>query len=439
MNAFDKVIGYEAIKSELLRLCDVLKNPDKYKKLGVTAPSGVLLYGAPGLGKSLMAMCFIEESGLKSYIIRKDKPDGTFIDAIKQTYTEAKEHAPAIVFLDDMDKFANEDEFHPYAQEYVTIQACIDECKAAEVFSIATVNHTDSLPDSLLRAGRFDKVIAVEYPAFWDAKKIIEHYLNEKQLSDSIDVEELARLLENHSCAELENVINDAGMYAGSDNRDRIEYEDLKRACIRRLFDGPETDRPQRGEMEDVIAYHEAGHVVVAEMTEPGSVNLVTTIDYYGENGGLMRVHDDSYGYRSRKQIEHDIMRDLGGKASVEVVFGIEDVGCSSDMSSAYHNMARMIDDSCVKGFDSFIYHDAAEFTKENRDRLVAAELERCYRETKRILIEHRDFLDAVHDELMAKRLLTFRDIERIRVSIESSSPAEVTEFSEVDKKLQAS
>ena len=439
MSAFDKVIGYEAIKSELMRLCDVLKNPDKYKKLGVTASSGVLLCGPPGLGKSLMSKCFIEESGLEASVLRKNKPDGVFVDAIKQTFAEAKEHAPAIVFLDDMDKFANEDERHPDAQEYVTIQACIDECKGTGVFVIATVNDTDCLPYSLLRAGRFDKTISVEHPSFTDAKKIMAHYLSEKRLSDGIDVEELARLLENNSCAELETVINDAGMYAGFDNRDHIEYEDLKRACIRMLFKGPETDRPQRGDQEDVIAYHEAGHVVVGEITEPGSVNLVTTIDYYGDSGGIVRVHDDSYGYRSRKQIEHAIMRELGGKASIEIVFGIEDIGCSSDMTNAHDNMARMIDDSCIKGFDSYVSYDAAEYSKEYRDRLVAAELERVYHEAKRILVEHRAFLEAVHDELMEKRLLTFRDIERIRQSIEGISPAEVAEFTEVDKKLRVS
>ena len=112
MSEFDKVIGYDDIKAELKRFCDVLKNPEKYKKLGVTMPKGILLYGDPGLGKSLMAKCFIEESGRKVFTIRKEMPNGDFINYIKETFERAKGDGPSIVFLDDMDKYANEDENH---------------------------------------------------------------------------------------------------------------------------------------------------------------------------------------------------------------------------------------------------------------------------------------------------------------------------------------
>ncbi|SCY81258.1 ATPase family associated with various cellular activities (AAA) [Lachnospiraceae bacterium XBB2008] len=104
MRAFDKVIGYESIKEELIRICDVLKDPEKYKKLGVEPSHGVLLYGNPGLGKSLMARCFIEESGVNNYTLRKDMPSDAFVEEIKRTFDLAKENSPAIVFLDDMDK-----------------------------------------------------------------------------------------------------------------------------------------------------------------------------------------------------------------------------------------------------------------------------------------------------------------------------------------------
>ena len=129
MSAFDKVIGYENIKAELIRYCDVLKNREKYNRLGVQLPRGILLDGDPGLGKTLMAKCFIEECGLKYYLIRKDKPDGAFVDEIRSTFEKAKSDPIAIVFLDDMDKFANEDSNHRDAEEYVAVQAGIDEVK----------------------------------------------------------------------------------------------------------------------------------------------------------------------------------------------------------------------------------------------------------------------------------------------------------------------
>ena len=122
MSKFDKVVGYEDIKAELIRICDVVKNPEKYDRLGVHMPRGVMLWGDPGVGKSLMAKCFIEESGCKSFTIRKDKPDGDLVNVICDVFAEAKAEGRAIVFLDDLDKFANEDEKHPDAEEYVAVQ-----------------------------------------------------------------------------------------------------------------------------------------------------------------------------------------------------------------------------------------------------------------------------------------------------------------------------
>lgn len=138
MREFDKVIGYEDAKIEMKRFCDVLRNPEKYRKLGVTMPSGILVYGDPGVGKTLMAKCFIEESGCKVFVLRKEKPNGDFVHEIKDTFERAKEERLAIVFLDDMDKFANEDNQHCNAEEYITVQSCIDDCKGYGVFTLAT-------------------------------------------------------------------------------------------------------------------------------------------------------------------------------------------------------------------------------------------------------------------------------------------------------------
>lgn len=182
MNEFDKIIGYKDIKAELIRLCDVLKNNEKYKALGVTPIGGLLLNGDPGVGKTLMANCFIKESGRKAFVCRKNKPDGEFVNGIKNVFTEATENAPSIVFLDDMDKFANEDNYHRNAEEYVTVQSCIDEAKGKDVFVLATTNGTNNLPDSLLRAGRFDTVINVDAPKGEDAVEIVKYYLAQKEI-----------------------------------------------------------------------------------------------------------------------------------------------------------------------------------------------------------------------------------------------------------------
>ena len=170
MKAMDSIIGYTAIKHELKQISDTLKNSEFYDKLGVTAPRGLLLYGNPGVGKTLMATAIIEESGRVAFTCRKDKPNGDFIKHIKSTFDKAAESVPSIVYLDDMDKFTNGDARHPDAEEYVTVQSCIDSVKDKNVFVLATVNNIQNLPPSLRRAGRFDRIINIEAPRGKDAE-----------------------------------------------------------------------------------------------------------------------------------------------------------------------------------------------------------------------------------------------------------------------------
>lgn len=175
MSTFDRIIGYKTIKNELEQLCDMIHNKEIYEALGAKMPHGLLLYGAPGLGKTLMAKCFVEESGLGAYTIRRNKGSDDFVSEITSTFRKAKENAPAIVFLDDMDKFANEDDERRDAEEYVAIQSGIDEVKDSEVFVLATVNNVRKLPSSLTRSGRFDRKIEVCSPSPTDAYEIIRH------------------------------------------------------------------------------------------------------------------------------------------------------------------------------------------------------------------------------------------------------------------------
>ncbi len=240
MSAFDQMIGYESIKAELKRVSDVLKNPERYRKLGVNTPRGVLLYGEPGLGKTMMARCIIEESEREAFIIRKDLPDGEFIKTIKETFDKAKKAAPSIILFDDMDKYANEDYQHKDAEEYVAIQSGIDSVKDSEVFVIATANDEYNLPDSMLRPGRFDIRIEMTIPEIKDTEKIIEFYLSKKKYVESMDYEEIASLLEGNTCAELEHVINDAAIIAGYEGKDKIEQEDVVKACLRVIYKAPE-------------------------------------------------------------------------------------------------------------------------------------------------------------------------------------------------------
>ena len=415
MSAFDKIIGYEDIKAELIRFCDVLKNPEKYEKLGVTLPRGILLAGEPGLGKTLMATSFIEESGRKSFILRKDKPDGDFVKEIKRVFEEAKKEPYSIVFLDDMDKFANEDMEHRDAEEYVAIQACIDETKGKKVFVLATVNDLYSLPDSLKRSGRFDKTIEVEIPVGNDAKKIIEYYLEQKKLAENVDSEEIARLMVYHSCADLETVINEAGIYAAFENRINVNQDDIRRACLRNIYGSPEIIATEKRKFIKDIAVHEAGHAAVAELLDAGSVSLVTIHGNTGEKGGItIYKKDESYSYLADIR-EYDVVRTLGGKAATEVVYGRVDMGCEGDVRKAFSKVNEFMDDLCATTFASKEFGCSSGYTREELTRRRVYKLEELYTRAKRLIIENREFFDAMVEELLEKETLTYKDIAEIR------------------------
>ena len=418
MSKFDKVVGYEDIKAELIRICDVVKNPEKYDRLGVHMPRGVMLWGDPGVGKSLMAKCFIEESGCKSFTIRKDKPDGDLVNAICDVFAEAKAEGRAIVFLDDLDKFANEDEKHPDAEEYVAVQAGIDTCKDTDVFVLATANDKYCLPDSLLRSGRFDKVIEMECPKGEEAIKVVKYYLSQKKSLGEVDSVDIARIMNGKSCADLETVVNEAGIYAGYDGRDTITHQDILRACMRMLFDAPEHVKKYESPYIRNYAVHEAGHLVVAEVLEPGSVTFASVGGYVGSNYGVTKIYLDEEINSSIEKIEHNVLIDLAGKASTEVVLGQIDVGCRGDLRKAFRAIDRLVGNTCAYGFDIYELDDSSHALLERKEQLVAMEINKKYQQAKKLLADNRVFLETVIDSLLTKKVLTQQDIRNIRNSL---------------------
>lgn len=233
MEAMDRIIGYSNIKNELIRIKDILINTEIYRKLGADMPHGLLLYGAPGVGKTLMAISFIKDCKVPYYICRKNKSGDNLLEDIKKVFEEAAQNEKAIVLLDDMDKFSNTDSRYTDTQEYVTIQTCIDSVKEKNVYVTATVNSLCNLPQSLLRSGRFDNVLEVSTPRGRDAELIIEHYIKNKHFDSSVDIKNIARLMVGKSCADLETVTNEAAICAGYRRGESICMDDFMEAFLR--------------------------------------------------------------------------------------------------------------------------------------------------------------------------------------------------------------
>ena len=424
MKEFEKIIGYTSIKKELEQIADIFKNKEKYDNLGVKPPVGVLIHGIPGVGKSSMANALISAISLKCFVCRKDKPNGDFVKYIKETFDKATVEAPSIVFLDDMDKFANGDERHPDAEEYVTVQSCIDEVKNKNVLVLATANNLRCLPDSLLRAGRFDRIIEVDTPNIKDAEQIIGHYMLKKKVSDELDYKSVAKIMYNHSCAELETIINEAGIYAGFENSECIKMPHFLKAAMRLVFDVPvsafEESAFDEISQSDLlkVAYHEAGHVLVHEILDPESVALVSMFgSNYNAFGGRTVFNSSSY-IDSFIKYEIRIIAALAGMAAVEQKFGVSDTGCSGDLERAFDLVRDLVVNECTSGF--YLHGEYGEYSNELRskqEQAVATEIEKYYRRAKEIIALNSSFFENIAKELLEKKILCSKDIENIKKS----------------------
>ena len=433
MSAFDKIIGYSAEKKELKQIADILAQPAVYGALGVSAPRGLLLYGEPGVGKTLMANALIEASGRPAVVCRKDKPDGDFIKDIKDKFMQAVDCAPSIVFLDDMDKFTNGDEQHRDAEEYVTVQACIDEVRGKDVFVLATANNVRVLPHSLQRAGRFDRRIKVSAPHGADAIRIVTHYLQGKEIMGDVDTEYIGKLMDGHSCADLETVINEAGLLAGYERASAISLRHFIEAYIKQTYgtaalpDGGDEDEALasfeelRESLRDKenhvgrVACHEIGHAVIAEALDPGSVTLVTLHKSADGYRGFTAVYNSAPGDALRNK-RRQVMIALGGMAAVEQKYGTADIGNQSDLETAFDIVNTLVTVSCAYGF---VHRDGAYRNSETAivaaEQVAAAEIERYHRRDKEILAENHELFDKLIAALLEKKTLTAADIAEIK------------------------
>ena len=422
MDYFKNIIGYDDVKRELNIALDMILNYKKYDNLGANPIRGILLHGDPGTGKTTLAKDFIDASGLGSFVVRKNKSDGEFLDLITDTFKKACKHANtnntiSIVFLDDMDKFANGDNRRRNCEEYVTIQSCIDEYESHPIIVIATANDIDNLPDSLLRSGRFDKVIKIKNPSGEDAIKIIKHYLDKKKHIGNVNYEEIAQIMSGASCATLEAIINEAAISVAYNNKKKIENKELIKAAMHVIYDAPENLNNKEDKYLINIAYHEAGHAVIGELLEPGSINLISVAKYNGQTSGITSYNQDEDYFKDIEFMENRVMSLLGGKAANEIAFGVYDVGCNDDLHRAYNVVSRFIDDYCILGFNNWegITIDGSDSLRNRKETLVSYQMQQYYNKVKKLLINNKSFLDELANELVVKKTITKNDIKSIK------------------------
>lgn len=409
MSEFDRIIGYEKVKNELMQICDMLKNPELYAKLGAKMSHGLLIDGDPGLGKSLMAKCLMKECGRNSYIIRRNRPNSDFINELREVFATAAENAPSVILLDDMDKFAAEENND---EEYIAVQACIDEVKEKEIYVIATVNDLIEIPDSLVRSGRFDRKITVEAPEGDEAIKIIEHYLSTKIIADDINIIDISKMLKGCSCADLETVINEASVLAVYERCERISMKHIVESVMRNNYRVEKITGNIDSETLERIACHEAGHTVAYELMHKGGIGFAC-VNYGGDGGrGFVIRYSECSG-------EENILMTLAGRAAVDLIYGENDEGSASDLERAIRSIKSRVCDKGVNGLRLLEIHHTRGTKSENQmsqqENVIYSEIERYYEKVKKLLSANKGFLIAVTNALIKKNILLSSDIERIR------------------------
>ena len=406
MSAFDNIIGYESIKTQLRQICDMIHRPAPYLALGARMPKGLLFHGAPGLGKSLMASALMAESGLPGYLVRRDKTQDDFVKFLETTFDTAAKNAPSMLLLDDMDRYAESDWDH---SEYTAVQACIDKVQNKEVFIIATVNNMDSLPDALLRSGRFDRKIELQHPNAADAQEIIRHYLEGKPVSPDICLPDLAQMLTHRSCAELESALNEAAICAAYEGSPVITMAHLVRAVLSAVLQVSPDISSVAKEERLMTAVHEAGHAALLELRVPGSTAMVT----------LYREEPDrcfGFAVRNRPLDQHThIMMCLAGKAAQELEYGRCATGCGSDISRAVSLLRRNMGELGSYGMLGVsVGREVSPSTRAEQEVILRAELERYLFETKALLAANRELVQKLSHALLEKQTLLHSDVQAI-------------------------
>lgn len=411
---FSNIIGYDDIKNKLNNIVDLLNNTDKYKKIGCTLPHGLLIYGPPGTGKTSIAKSILDHTNRKTYIVRKDKSDGTFTKYIKEIFNKAKEEQPSIILLDDLDKFSVVDNNKSNNEEYVIVQSLIDDIKNDDVFVMATANDMYNLPSSLRRKGRFDFQFAIDNPKEEDRVKIFNHYLSNKIIDKDIDIKKISYILNNTSCAELEEVSNLAGYYAAYKNKKKIGMDELLRASLEIEYNGNIEDINLEDEYTIKTAYHEAGHALVSELLEPGSISFISVVKTDSNVKGIT-IHNDNDNYWQDVKFRINRVKTLlAGKAATEVVYNTCDTGSSRDIDRAYVVIEDLIKNYCFYDFKSIYNHDGSERLKSNSENEIQKTLTDYYNEVKTLLFNNRSILDKLANELSNKKILFKEEINEI-------------------------
>jgi len=451
-NTFIDVAGADEAVAELREIKDFLANPEKYKSIGAKIPKGVLLYGPPGTGKTLLARAVAGEAKVPFYSISGSEFVEMFVGVgasrVRDLFAQAKQNAPAIVFVDEIDAVGRQrgaglgggnDEREQTLNQLLVEMDGFD--ANGQVILIAATNRPDVLDPALLRPGRFDRQISVDRPDLKGRAAILAVHAKNKPVAKDVDLPSFAKRTPGFTGADLANVLNEAALLAARQERKAIKNSDIDEA-IDRVMAGPQkVSRLMTEEERRITAYHEGGHALVAHAlphTDP--VHKVTIMPRGRALGYTMVLPDEDRYAVTRNQMLDQLAYTMGGRAAEELIFHDPTTGASNDIEKAT-NLARAMvtqygmtqrlgaiklgisDSQPFLGRDYGHQRDYSENVAAIVDSEIREMIENAHQEAFDILVANRETLDRLVEDLLENETLNKEEIERIFKKVKKVKP----------------
>ena len=438
------VAGLEEEKEDLEEIVDFLKDPGKYTKVGARIPKGVLLEGAPGTGKTLLAKAIAGEAKVPFFSISGSDFVEMFVGVgasrVRDLFADAKKNSPCIVFIDEIDAVARRRGTGMgggHDEREQTLNQLLVEMDGfgtnEGIIVMAATNRVDILDPAILRPGRFDRKITVAPPDVKGREEILNVHAKNKPLSDDVDLKQIAQTTAGFTGADLENLLNESAIHAAKDNRAFIVQEDIKKSFIKVGIGAEKKSRIISEKEKKITAYHEAGHAILFHvLPDVGPVYTVSIIPTgLGAAGYTMPLPEKDEMFNTKGKMLQDIMVSLGGRIAEEIIFDDITTGASSDIKKATKVARRMVtrygmsDNIGVINYDEddnevFIGRDLAH--TRSHSETVAGEIDvevkriidECYAKAKDIIMQHEGVLHSCAKLLLEKEKINRQEFEAL-------------------------
>ena len=440
----DGVAGLKEEKEELQEIVEFLREPGKFTKVGARIPKGVLLEGAPGTGKTLLAKAIAGEANVPFFSISGSDFVEMFVGVgasrVRDMFAEAKRHAPCIIFIDEIDAVARRRGTGMgggHDEREQTLNQLLVEMDGFGVnegiIVMAATNRVDILDPAILRPGRFDRKITVAAPDVRGREDILKVHAQNKPLGDDVDLSQIAQTTAGFTGADLENLLNEAAINAAMDKRVFVKQDDIKRAFVKVGIGAEKKSRIISDKEKKITAYHEAGHAILFHvLPDVGPVYTVSIIPTgIGAAGYTMPLPEKDEMFLTKGKMFQDIMVSLGGRIAEEIIFDDITTGASSDIKKATKVARRMVtrygmsanigvinydddDDEVFIGRDLAHAKSHSEAVSGEIDREVKAIIDDCYEKAKAIILEQEDVLHRCAELLLQKEKINRTEFEAL-------------------------